>query len=128
MTYYSILIEITLPDLYNPPNGTPPAAAAVSSAKFNDSETWVKIINPSAALPWVILPEIFKLLTKVVQLAVEVISAPIINEQVWLLILLFFPPKIPENAPELVLLTPPTITLPHSPLKVFIKFLEPPPI
>ena len=50
MTYYSILIEITLPDLYNPPNGTPPAAAAVSSAKFNDWETWVKIINPSGTL------------------------------------------------------------------------------
>jgi len=27
------------PLLYNPPNGTPPAAAAVSSAKSNDAVT-----------------------------------------------------------------------------------------
>jgi len=35
-----------LPLLYNPPNGIPPAAAAVSSAKFSDDDTWDKIIDP----------------------------------------------------------------------------------
>jgi hypothetical protein len=37
--FYTILITIKFPFLYNPPNGTPPAAAAVSSTKFKLCET-----------------------------------------------------------------------------------------
>ena len=43
MAYYDNLINIKFPFLYNPPNGTPAAAAAVSSAKFNDELTCVSI-------------------------------------------------------------------------------------
>ena len=46
MTYYVILISIKFPFLYNPPSGTPPAAAAVSSAKFNEDDTRLKITYP----------------------------------------------------------------------------------
>jgi hypothetical protein len=37
--YYVILISIKLPFLYNPPSGTPAAAAAVSSKKFKEEDT-----------------------------------------------------------------------------------------
>jgi len=41
--YYTILIKTAFPFLYNPPSGTPPAAAAVSFAKFNDIDTLASI-------------------------------------------------------------------------------------
>ena len=34
------------PFLYRPPNGIPPDAAAVSSAKFSDADTWDSITAP----------------------------------------------------------------------------------
>ena len=42
-----------LPFLYKPPSGTPPVAAAVSSAKFSDCDTCVSTTNPEF---WVKLP------------------------------------------------------------------------
>ena len=38
------------PFLYRPPNGIPPDAAAVSSAKFSDADTWDSIIAPVVEL------------------------------------------------------------------------------
>jgi len=35
-----------LPLLYNPPKGTPPEAAQASLAKFNEADTWDKIMDP----------------------------------------------------------------------------------
>ena len=40
---YVILISIKLPFLYKPPFGTPAVAAATSSTKFNEEDTWFNI-------------------------------------------------------------------------------------
>jgi hypothetical protein len=39
LPYYAILIDIKFPFPYNPPNGTPPAAAEASSTKFKLADT-----------------------------------------------------------------------------------------
>ena len=47
LPYYDILINIKFPFLYNPPNGIPPAAAAVSSTKF---KLWDTCVNTTYEL------------------------------------------------------------------------------
>ena len=50
--FYTNLICIAFTFLYRPPNGTPPAAAAVSFAKFSDEDTSLSICLVTLRVPF----------------------------------------------------------------------------